>query len=92
VLFWSSILFYVYPFYLALEKPSLWHTLRLAALGTFANPLFSVLLLLVAFGLTAISVVLVVLVLIAWPALIALLGEHALRLMLERAGVEQPGE
>ena len=92
VLFWTSILFYVYPFYLALEKPSLWHTLRLAALGTFANPLFSVLLLLVAFGLTAISVVLVVLVLIAWPALIALLGEHALRLMLERAGVEQPGE
>jgi uncharacterized membrane protein YesL len=92
VLFWTSIQLYIYPFYLALEKPSLWHSLRMAALGSFANPLFSVLLLVVAFGLTAVCVVLVVLVVIAWPALIALLGEHALRLMLERAGVRQEGE
>jgi uncharacterized membrane protein YesL len=92
VLFWSSIQFYMYPFYLALEKPSLWHSLRMAALGSFANPLFSMLLLLVAFGLTAISVALVVVVLIAWPALMALLGDHALRLMLARAGVEQEGQ
>ncbi len=47
------------------------------------------LLLLVALALTAISVVLAVLVFIVWPALMALLGEHALRLLLERAGVDQ---
>jgi uncharacterized membrane protein YesL len=92
VLFWSSILLYIYPFYLALEKPGLWQSLRLAALGSFANPLFSTLLLLVALGLTALTVVLVVLVVIAWPALMALLGDHALRLMLTRAGVEQEGD
>ena len=92
ILFWISMQFYVYPFYFALEKPTFRHSLRMAALGTFANPLFSVLLLLVAFGLTAVSVVLVVLVVIAWPALMALLGEHALRIMLGRAGVEQQGE
>jgi uncharacterized membrane protein YesL len=89
VLFWTSMQFYVYPFYLAFEKPSMGHSLRMSALATFANPLFSVLLLVVALALTVVSVVLAILVVIAWPALIALLGEHALRLLLQRAGVEK---
>jgi uncharacterized membrane protein YesL len=91
VLFWSAILLYVYPFYLALEKPNLGHSLRMAALAAFANPLFSVLLLVLALILTGLSVVLPVLLLVAWPALMALLGENALRLLLERAGVKQEG-
>lgn len=86
--FWASIQFYVYPFYMALDKPSLPHVLRMSALAAFANPLFSFLLLTVALALTALSVVLAVLVLIAWPGLMALLNEHALRLLLQRAGVE----
>lgn len=88
VLFWMSIQIYAYPYYLALEKPSLGHSLRMSALTTFANPLFSVLLLVVAALLTGISAVLVVLVFIAWPALMSLTGERALRLVLERAGVK----
>jgi uncharacterized membrane protein YesL len=90
--FWASMQFYVYPFYLALEKPSLGQSLRMSALAAFANPLFSLVLLLIALALTALCVVLVVLVFIAWPALMALLGEHALRLLLTRAGVKQEGE
>lgn len=89
VLFWASIQLYVYPFYLALEAPSLGHALRMAALAAFANPLFSALILAIAAVLTAISVVLAVLVFIVWPALLSLLSEHALRLLLERAGVNQ---
>lgn len=89
VLFWSSMQFYVFPFYLAAAKPSVGHSLRMSALAALANPLFSVLLLTVALALTAISVVLAILMVIAWPALMALLGEHSLRLLLERAGVEQ---
>ncbi|MGE5603158.1 MAG: hypothetical protein ACM30E_08905 [Nitrososphaerales archaeon] len=89
LLFWASMQFYVYPFYLALEKPTMGYSLRMAALATFANPLFSVLLLAVALALTAVSVVLAILVVIAWPSLMALVGDHALRLLLQRAGVEQ---
>jgi uncharacterized membrane protein YesL len=92
VLFWSGMQFYVYPFYLALEKPGLKHSLRLAALAAFANPLFSLFLLVIACALTVVSVALPVLVVIVWPALIALLGESALRLLLQRAGVEHEGE
>lgn len=91
VLFWLSIQFYVYPFYLALEKPGLGQALRMSALAAFANPLFSVLLLIPALLLTGLSLALVILIVIAWPALMALLSEHALRLLLERAGVKQEG-
>jgi uncharacterized membrane protein YesL len=89
ILFWTSIQFYVYPFFLALEKPSLGQSLRMSALAAFANPLFSVMLLLAAVLLTGVSVVLVVLLVIAWPALMSLLGESALRLLLGRAGVKK---
>lgn len=91
VLFWSGMQFYVYPFYLALEEPSLRQSLRMSALAALANPFFSFLLLVVALLATAASVVLAVLLVIAWPALMSLLGEQALRLLLQRAGVEQEG-
>lgn len=90
--FWGGIQFYVYPFYLALERPSLGQSLRMSALAAFANPLFSLLLVVIALALTVLNVVLVVLVVIAWPALMSLLGEHALRLLLTRAGVKQEGD
>jgi uncharacterized membrane protein YesL len=89
VLFWASMQFYIYPFYLALEAPSLGHSLRMSALATLANPLFSILLLLVAFLLTAVCAVLVILLIIAWPGLMALTCDHGLRLLLERAGLKQ---
>jgi uncharacterized membrane protein YesL len=83
---WLSVQVYVYPIYASLEQPSLGMALRMAALAVLANPLFSVLLLVVAGALTALCVALPILLPIAWPALMALLGEHALELFLQRAG------
>ena len=82
--FWLSAQLYVYPFFVALEKPAVFSSLRMAALSVLANPLFSVLLLAIAAALTAVSIALAVTVLIAWPAVMALLGEHGLLLILQR--------
>lgn len=91
-IFWLSMQFYVYPFFAALEQPSVLRSYKMAALAAFANPLFSTLLLLLAAALTAVSIALPVIVLLVWPALMALMGEHALRLLLQRAGVEEQDE
>lgn len=89
ILFWLSIQFYVYPFFMALEKPVVLGSLRMAGVSAFANPLFSILLLVCAGAVTAVSLMLAVPILIAWPVLMALLGEHSLRLFLQRAGVKE---
>lgn len=87
--FWLSIQLFVYPFFVALEKPGVLPCYKMAALAAFANPVYATLLLLVTLLLTAVCIALPVLALLVWPALIALLGEHGLRLLLIRAGVEK---
>ncbi len=87
--FWLSVQLYVYPFFIALERPTVVSSLRMAALSVLANPLFSVLLLVLAGAMTAVSIALAVTVLIAWPVLMALLGEHGLQLILQQAGVRK---
>lgn len=86
--FWLGMQFFVYPFFAALEEPSILRAYKMAALATFANPLFAAVLLLLALILTGLSVALPVIALLVWPALMGLLGEYALRLLLVRAGVE----
>lgn len=87
--FWLGMQFFLYPFYAALEEPGVLRAYKMAALATFANPLFAALLLLVALILTALCIALPVLALLVWPALMALLGERGLRLLLVRAGIEK---
>jgi hypothetical protein len=89
LLFWLSVQFYVYPALIRLEKPRALAALRTAALGAWANPLFSFLLLALAAVLTGISIALTFLVFLVWPALMVLLGEHSFKLFLERAGVKE---
>ena len=89
IIFWLAALLTLFPMLAALTEPKVWIALRTTALMTFANPLFSVLLLLLAVVLTALSVILVILLPLAWPALMALLGEHALKLVLEKVGVKR---
>jgi uncharacterized membrane protein YesL len=89
LVFWLGVQFYVYPALIRLEKPRALAALRTAALGTWANPLFSFLLLALAAVLTGISIALTFLVFLVWPALMVLLGEHSFRLFLERAGVKE---
>lgn len=79
---------YAYPILVGMEKPSTLGALRLALTAAFGNPFFSIVLVLMAAALTAVSVVVVILLFFVWPALMALLDEHSLRLFLERAGVK----
>lgn len=92
VLFWLSAQFYVFPVLVGLGKPTVLRAIKTAALGSVANPLFSALLLVVAAVLSAVSIAIVILVVLLWPALMALLGEHSLRLFFQRAGVPIDGE
>jgi uncharacterized membrane protein YesL len=70
----------------SLKGPTLTGALRTVALLAFANPLYGLVLVLLALLLTALCIVLVIPLPLAWPFLMALLGEHALMLLVERAG------
>jgi hypothetical protein len=89
LLFWVSVLFYAYPVLVRMEKPTALGALRTAILGSLANPIFSVILVLIAAAFTVVGMLTVILFFLTWPALLALLGEHSFRLFLERAGVKE---
>lgn len=86
-LIWLAIQLYAYPMLTGLEQPKVLQALRNAGLIAVANPFYSTLLVLLAIALTVMSVVVIALLPIAWPALLALLGEHGVRLVLIRAGI-----
>ena len=89
LLFWLSVQFFVWPILVRMERPGALAAIRTAALAAWANPLFSLLLLVIAAILTGASIMLPFLVFVVWPAVMALLGEHSFRLFLERAGVKE---
>ena len=89
LLFWLSVQFYSYPVLVRMEKPRALGALRTAVLGALANPLFSIVLLLIAAAFTLLGVLTIIFFFLIWPALMALLGEHSFRLFLERAGVKE---
>ena len=92
IILWMSMQVYLYPVLVGLEEPSVWAALRTSLVLVLANPLFSIILVLLAILLTGISIVLAILLLFAWPALVVLLGEHALKLLVERAQASKPGQ
>jgi len=87
-LLWLSAQLYVYPILVSMESASVMAALRLAVAAALANPLFSFLVVVQAGVLTLISLMLPILLPLAWPALISLLGVESLRLFLRRAGVK----
>lgn len=87
-LLWLSAQLYAYPILVSMDRPRLLTALRLAVAAAFANPLFSLLLAVIAGALTALSILIPILLLLAWPALMSLLGVQALRLFLQRAGIK----
>lgn len=82
---WIGLQLYLYPVLVGLQAPSISGALRMAAALTLANPFFSLLLLVLAAILTGISIALAVTLLAAWPAVMALLGEHSVKLIVEQA-------
>jgi uncharacterized membrane protein YesL len=83
--FWIVVQIYLYPVLVGLQVPSIPGALRMAAAMILANPLFSLVLLVLAALLTGISAVLVVPILAAWPAVIVLMGEQSVKLFVEQA-------
>ncbi len=84
--YWASVQIYVFPILVGMKEPSVLGALKMALMMAFANPLFSVLIVVIAALLTGLSVVLAILVLIAWPSIVILLGTHSLKLVVEMAG------
>ena len=85
LVYWLSVQIYAFPILVGMKEPSVLGTIKMALMMAFANPLFSVLLVVIAALLTGLSVVLAVLVVVIWPAMMLLLGSHSLKLVVERA-------
>lgn len=86
-----GMLLYLFPVLVGLEEPTIGNTLRTALALTFANPFYSIVLVLLAGLLTALNIGLAVLLIFVWPALMVLLGEHSLRLFMARIqGADEP--
>jgi uncharacterized membrane protein YesL len=94
LVYWASVQVYIFPILVGMKEPGVLAALKMALMMAFANPLFSVLILVIAALLTGLSVVLAILVLIAWPGIVVMLGAHSLKLVVEMAGggkEESPG-
>ena len=89
LVFWLSVQLYAYPVLVRMEKPRALGALRTAVLGALANPLFSIVLALIAAIFTVLGLLTIIFFFLIWPALTALLGEHSFRLFLARAGVKE---
>ncbi len=87
LIYWLSIQVYVFPILVGMKEPSVLGALKMATMMAFANPFFSVLIVAIAGALTALSVVLALPLLIAWPSIAMMIGSHALKLVVEKAGV-----
>ncbi len=87
LLFWLSVQIYLFPVLVGLKEPTILAALKTASVLAFANPLFSIVLLLLAIVLTVLSIVIPLLLLFAWPAFMLLLGEHSLMVFMEKMGI-----
>jgi uncharacterized membrane protein YesL len=85
LIYWFSVQIYAFPILVGMKEPSVLGTIKMALMMAFANPLFSVLIIVIAALLTGLSIVLAVLVVLAWPAMMLLLGSHSLKLVVELA-------
>ena len=83
--FWIGVQVYLYPVLVGLDTPTVPGALRIALAMAFANPIFSLVLLVLAAIITCVSVALAVTLFAAWPAVMILLGEHSVRFIVDRA-------
>ncbi len=93
IVFWLAICLYLYPVLIGLKESGVVAALKTAIAVAFANPFFSLFLLIIAGLLSVLSVVVAILLLLAWPAVMVLMGEQGLKLFVERVrGPEEAGE
>ena len=84
LIIWSAAQIYVYPLLIAMEKPRVLLIFRNALLLTLANPLFTVLLLVLFLALTVVSVAFPLLLILVLPGLLSLVSTRALVYLVER--------
>ncbi|MGC8779691.1 MAG: hypothetical protein ACP5UQ_02405 [Anaerolineae bacterium] len=86
--YWLAVQIYAFPILVAMKEPAAFPALKMAAMMAFANPLFSALIIVIAGLLTGLTAILAILLLIVWPGIVIMLGSHALKLVVEMAGIQ----
>lgn len=85
IVFCLGVQLYLFAVLVGLQVPTVSGALRLAAAMALANPLFSVIVIVLAAILTGLSIILFFVLILAWPAIMALVGEHSVKYLVERA-------
>ena len=88
--FWITAQFYLFPVLVGMEHPSVKEALKMTAVLAFANPFYSIAFLVLAALLTGISIAVAPLLLLAWPAVMSLMGQHSLKMFVEQAAARRP--
>ncbi len=85
LILWAAAQLYLFPLLFEQKEPKVLMVLRNAAVLVLAQPLFTLVVGLLALVLTAICFALPVLAVLIWPGLMALIGTRALASILEQA-------
>ena len=88
-LMWLAAQLCLFPLLFEMEEPRLWWLLRNALLLPLLRPGYALLLLILLLAATVLSVVLPFLLIMAWPALVALVGARATATMVEEVTARQ---
>ncbi|MDH7487246.1 MAG: hypothetical protein QHJ81_13335 [Anaerolineae bacterium] len=88
-LLWLGVQLYLFPLLFEMEEPRLRWLLRNAVLLPLIRPGYTLLLLLLLLAATALGLVLPFLLLIVWPALVALVGARATAAMVEEVAARR---
>jgi uncharacterized membrane protein YesL len=85
VILWVAAQIYLFPLLFEQKEPKALMVIRNAAVLVLAQPLFTLIVLILALVLTAICFALPVLAVLIWPGLMSLIGSRALADILEQA-------
>ena len=77
-LLWLAMQIYLFPLLFEMEEPRLWWILRNALMLSVVRPGYTLVLLILLLAATLLSSVLFLLVIVAWPALVALVSARSL--------------
>ncbi|MCD6289354.1 MAG: hypothetical protein J7M34_02540 [Anaerolineae bacterium] len=90
LIMWGAAQLYLFPLLIEQQEPRVLMAVRNAAVLVLTRPLFTLIVLLLAFILTALCTVLPVLLILIWPGLMALISTRALAVILEEARAMAP--
>ncbi len=94
LILWLGLQLYLFPLLFEQQEPKALTAVRNAIILVLTRPLYTLIILVLALILTAVSFVLPVLLVLAWPGVMTLIGARALATILEeiRAAPPQQGD